>query len=104
MTKMKSISERGSPCLNPRRCVIVSPGWPFNRTLVVAAESRTVGVDPVAPPAGKAPGLQERLNRCLCFYIEENVEHDLLPAICSTTTARPLCRLPRTVGWRATHH
>ena len=34
ITKMKSIGESGSPCRNPRRCKITSPGIPFNRTRV----------------------------------------------------------------------
>ena len=34
MTRMKSIGDKGSPCLRPRRCTIFSPGEPFSSTCV----------------------------------------------------------------------
>lgn len=40
MTITQSISETGSPCLRPRTCMILRPGLPFRRTLVLAVERR----------------------------------------------------------------
>uniref|UniRef100_A0A0A9HWZ3 Uncharacterized protein n=1 Tax=Arundo donax TaxID=35708 RepID=A0A0A9HWZ3_ARUDO len=40
MTRIKSMGDRGSPCLSPLRCLITSPGSPLSSMRVVAEESR----------------------------------------------------------------
>lgn len=34
ITKIKGIGDKGSPCRNPHRCMLTSPGIPFNITCV----------------------------------------------------------------------
>ena len=40
ITKIKSMGERGFPCLSPRWCHNSSPGWPFTKIYVDAMRSR----------------------------------------------------------------
>lgn len=40
MTITKNIGEMGSPCLSPLACVILLPGLPLSKTLVLTVDSK----------------------------------------------------------------